>query len=118
MLEQSRLKNDRAAQWEVTELSDCCKEYEKAILDVCHNGKAIVRTQYRKCLESDDCKSKILSSAMHFYAICFKPLNALCVAKCDSDSEEVQYGHDNLPIEKPPKTPTSSLKNLVTSSNP
>lgn len=51
----------------VAKLSARCKEYEKAIVDGCRNAEAIAKTLYWKYLESDEHKSKILSSAMHFY---------------------------------------------------
>lgn len=37
-------------------------------MDVHRSIEAIARTLYRKYLESHEHKSKILSSAMHFYA--------------------------------------------------
>lgn len=86
------------------------------------NAEAMTRNQYKKYLEYYDCKSKILSSTMYFYVTGFntrlkaghdepnKPLSALHVAECDLNGEDMQYGLDNLPIEKPPKTLASSSK--------
>lgn len=52
----------------ITKLSACYKEYEKAIMDVLHNAKAMTRNQYWKYLESNVYKFKILSFSMCFYA--------------------------------------------------
>lgn len=80
-------------------------------------------------MESNEHKSKILNSAMRFSTSSYnfglkvghnepnRPLGALQLADCNSDGENVQYGPENLPIEKPTmtsafKTPTSSSQDV------
>lgn len=54
---------------EVTELSAHCKEYEVAIVDMRNTTKGIVRTMYRKYMQSNEHKSKIL-----YYAFLWQQL--------------------------------------------
>lgn len=51
----------------MTELSTRCKEYEVDIVDMRKKIKVVIRTMYRNYLQSDEHKSKILNSTMHFY---------------------------------------------------
>lgn len=53
---------------EVTELSARCKDYEVAIVDVRKKNEGVVRTMYRKHLQSNEHKSKILNSTICVYA--------------------------------------------------
>lgn len=67
---------------------------------------------YRKYLQCDEHRSKILNSTMHFYASGYnlgvkagrdelnKPLSSLWLAECDFDGEDIQYGPNDLPIKK------------------
>lgn len=103
---------------EVTELSAHCKDYEVAIVDMRKKNEGVIRTMSQKYLQSDEHQSKILNSAMHFYASGYnlglklgrdelgKPFSSLRLVECDSNSEDVQYGPDDLLIKKPIKTST------------
>lgn len=53
---------------EVIELSARCKQYEVAMVDICKKNEGVIMIMYRKYLQFDENKSKILNSAMHFYA--------------------------------------------------
>lgn len=87
---------------EVTTLSTLCKQYEVAIVDMRKKNEGVIKTMYRKYLQSNEQKSKIFNSTMRFYASCYnfelkagrdklgKPLSALRLADCDSDEDDVQ----------------------------
>lgn len=112
---------------EVIELSARCKQYEVAMVDICKKNEGVIMIMYRKYLQFDEHKSKILNSAMHFYASGYnfglkagryelsKPISSLWLDECDSNGEDVQYGPDDLSI-KTPASKTSIFKAFVTSS--
>lgn len=95
-----------------------------------HKWEGIFKTLYRKDLESDEHRSKVLNFAMRFQASSYnfglkagrdepsKPFSAFRLSECDLDGEDVQYGPDDLLVQKPFKTSASKTPTSKTSVSP